>query len=82
MLDKSSVYVLAEGMYWTKVTYQISTFRTFYCLSEGSVWGGQCGICWWTRNEDFQYGISRFWEKNGRETIFPALEGAGNYWKK
>ena len=40
MLDKSSVYVLAEGMYWTKVTHQISTFRTFYCLSEGCVCGG------------------------------------------
>ena len=24
----------------------------------------------WTGNEDFQYGISRFWEKYGRETVF------------
>ena len=47
MLDKSSVYVLAEGMYWTKVTHQISTFRTFYCLSEGCVCvcvGGRGGV--------------------------------------
>ena len=36
MLDTSSVYVLAEGVYflWTKVAYQISTFWTFHYLSE------------------------------------------------
>ena len=39
-------------------------------------------ICRWTRNEDFQYGISRFLEKYGRETVFITLDGAGNYWKK
>ena len=34
MLDKSSVYVLAERMYfWTKIAHQISTIRTFYYLS-------------------------------------------------
>ena len=37
MLEKSSVYVLAEGMFfWTKVAYQISPFWTFHCLSEVS----------------------------------------------
>ena len=25
---------------------------------------GERSICRWTRNEDFQYNISRFWEKN------------------
>ena len=41
MLDQSSVYVLAEGMYfldkcifWTKVAHQISTFWTFHCFSK------------------------------------------------
>ena len=38
-------------------------------------------ICRWTGNEDFQYGIFRFWEKYGREIIFSTLDGAGNYWK-
>ena len=33
----------------------------------------------WTGNEDFQYGISRFWEIYGRETVFSTLDGAGNY---
>ena len=32
-------------------------------------------------NKDFQYGISRFWEKYGRETVFSTLDGAGNYKK-
>ena len=48
----------------------------------GGVGGGGSSICRWTGNEDFQYGISRFWEKYGRETGFSALDGAGNYWKK
>ena len=30
----------------------------------------------------FQYGISIFGEKYGRETVFSTLDGAGNYWKK
>ena len=35
MLDKSSVYnILAEGMYFLKKGYQMSTFWTFHCLSE------------------------------------------------
>ena len=38
-------------------------------------------ICRWMGNEDFQYSISRSWEKNGREMVFPTLDGAGNYWK-
>ena len=21
-------------------------------------WGGGCSVCWWTGNNDFQYGIS------------------------
>ena len=32
-------------------------------------------------NKDFQYGISRFWGKYGRETVFSTLDGAGNYKK-
>ena len=48
----------------------------------GAWGGGGSSICRWTGNEDFQYGISRFWEKYGRETVFSALDGAGNYWKK
>ena len=39
-------------------------------------------ICRWTRNEGFWYGISRFLEKYGWETVFSTLYGAGNYWKK
>ena len=35
-----------------------------------------------TENEDLQYGISRFWKKCFRETVFSTLDGAGNYWKK
>ena len=31
--------------------------------------------------KDFQYDISRFWEKYGRETVFSTLDGAGNYKK-
>ena len=42
---------------------------------EGMGWHS---ICRWTRKEDFQYGISRFWEKYGRETVFSTLCGAGN----
>ena len=49
-------------------------------LGVGEEGGGS--ICRWTRNEDFQYGISRFLEKYGRETVFITLDGAGNYWKK
>ena len=49
-------------------------------------WGGGVGgvrsICRWTETEHFQHSISRSWEKNGRETVFPTLDGAGNYWKK
>ena len=44
--------------------------------------GGVRSICRWTETEHFQYSISRSWEKNGRETVFPTLDGAGNYWKK
>ena len=36
-------------------------------------------ICRWTGNDDFQYSVSRFWEKYGRETVFSTLDGAGNY---
>ena len=43
---------------------------------------GERSICRWTRNEDFQYFISRFWEKYGRETVSSTLDGAGNCWKK
>ena len=39
-------------------------------------------ICRWAENEDFQYGISRFWEKYGRETVFSTLGAACNYWEK
>ena len=46
------------------------------------VYMGARSICRWTGNEDFQYGISRFWKKYGRETVFSTLEGVGNYWKK
>ena len=42
--------------------------------------GGR-SICRWTGNEVFLYGISRFWEKCGRETVFSTLDGAGNYCK-
>ena len=35
-------------------------------------------ICRWTGN-DFQYGILRFWEKYGRETVSSTLDGAGSY---
>ena len=43
---------------------------------------GKRSICRWTRNEDFQYGISRFWKKYGRQTVFSTLDDAGNCWKK
>ena len=43
---------------------------------------GACSICWWTGNEDFHYGILRFGEKCGQETVFSTLDGPGNYWKK
>ena len=33
----------------------------------------------WLGNEYFQYGISRFWEKYGRQKVFSTLDGAGNY---
>ena len=36
----------------------------------------------WPGNEDFKYGISRFWEFYVRETVFPTLDGASNYLKK
>ena len=38
--------------------------------------GGEvCGhsICRWMGNEDFQYGISKFGEKYGREMVFSTL---------
>ena len=44
-----------------------------------SVKRGERSICRWTGNEDFQYGISRFGGKYGRETVFSTLDGAGNY---
>ena len=28
--------------------------------------------------ERFSYGVSRFWEKYGGETLFPTLDGASN----
>ena len=40
--------------------------------------GGR-SIFWWTGNKKFQYGISRFWEKYGPETVFSTLDSAGNY---
>ena len=48
---------------------------------ESSTNGG-CSIFRWRRNKGFQFGISRFWEKYGRETVFSTLDGAGNYCKK
>ena len=44
---------------------------------EGGEGGGR-SICRWTGNEDFQYGISRFWERSGREIVFSTQHGAGN----
>ena len=41
--------------------------------------GGERIICWWMVIEDFQYGISRFWKKYGREMVFPTLGSAGSY---
>ena len=48
-------------------------------------WGGGRSICRWTGSEDFQYGISRFWERcemrferYSRETVFSTQDGAGN----
>ena len=43
------------------------------------VMGDERSICRWKGNEDFQYGVSRFCEKYGRETAFSTLDGAGNY---
>ena len=44
---------------------------------EGGEGGGR-SIGRWTGNEDFQYGISRFWERSGREMLFSTQHGAGN----
>ena len=30
-------------------------------------------------NKVFRYGILRFWEKYGRETVFSTLAGAGDH---
>ena len=49
----------------------------YYILDITNIRGGQ-SICQWTVNEDFQYGISRFWEKYCRETVFSTLDGVGN----
>ena len=37
-------------------------------------------ICRWMGNEDFQYGVSRFWKRYGWEMVFSTRDGAGNYW--
>ena len=40
---------------------------------------GGLSICLWTGNEDFQYGISRFWEKCSGERVYSTLDGTANY---
>ena len=39
-------------------------------------WGSS--ICWWTENEDFQPGISRFCKQYGWEKVFSTLDCDGN----
>ena len=57
----------------------IHTFK-FIVWAKGCSGGrGGSSICRWTGNEDFQYDISRFWEKYGREQVFSTLDCAGNY---
>ena len=60
-----------------KVTYvrYVRRFFNFKCVLQR---GGR-SIFWWTGNKKFQYGISRFWEKYGPETVFSTLDSAGNY---
>ena len=48
------------------------------CVEGGRGEGGGCevcghSICRWMGNEDFQYGISKFGEKYGREMVFSTL---------
>ena len=63
-----------------KVTYvrYVRRFFNFKCVLQR---GGR-SIFRWTGNKKFQYGISRFWEKYGPETVFSTLDSAGNYQKK
>ena len=60
-----------------KVTYvrYVRRFFNFKCVLQR---GGR-SIFRWTGNKKFQYGISRFWEKYGPETVFSTLDSAGNY---
>ena len=59
---------------YTRVNRQIDKSSRAYSTGEEGR-----SICRWTGNVDFQYGISRFWEKYGWETVFLTLDGAGNY---
>ena len=76
-------------MHLKKLTLRINCLQRFYVKQHlipffpkrrgKRGWGGGRGICRWMGTEDFQNGTSRFWEKYGRETVFPTLDGAGNY---
>ena len=49
---------------------------------KGRGWGGE-GVVFAGRREMKIFSTAfRFWEKYGRETVFPTLDGAGKYWKK
>ena len=48
-----------------------STSKIGNCLLGGGSGGG-------AKIKDFQYDISRFWEKYGRETVFLTLDDAGD----
>ena len=41
--------------------------------------GGERSVFWWTGKKHFQYGIPRFGEKYGWETVSSTLDSANNF---
>ena len=81
-----SLYFEIQEALQSKVYTRVSKFRNIFAsrfnefkfqprLKGGGRTGGR-SICRWTRNEAFQYSVSRFWEKYRRETVLSPLDGA------
>ena len=72
-----SKFVRLDGTREVDMVSGASCFMNERCELK-TIWSGGRSICWWIGNKDFQYSISRFWERYDRKTVFSTLDGAGN----
>ena len=76
-----SLYFEIQETLQFKVYPRVSKFRNIFASRfnefkfQPRLKRGGRSICRWTRNEAFQYGVSRFWEKYSWEMVFSTLDG-------